>query len=397
MGGINMDDSKRGRLLTSLVEFLELPDGVYEKAIARYEDIGEWLCRDKSSCKENDPHIFSQGSFRLGTAIRPLGAEEEYDLDLVCKLRAGITKTSHTQKSLKTMLGKEIQDYIVARDIKAPIVEKHRCWRIDYADDIRFHIDIVPCIPEEETGRNYIFESIKSTGENEEVAESVSDLTVSITDDRHPRYEILCDDWEISNPEGYAKWFETRMHLKQQFFMEKAQVDDIPAYKRKTPLQRAVQLLKRHRDQMFKDDPDIKPISIIITTLAARAYKGEPDIKTALNNILAYITEFINSGSSTVPNPVNPNENFADRWTMPEYNHLNLRGNFVLWVIQACSDFDFINTNEDIELITEQISRRFSVRMNADNLRKKLGLALASSQTGPKEHVIINPAKPWCR
>ncbi len=36
---------------------------------------------------------------------------------------------------------------------------------------------------------------------------------------------------------------------------------------------------------MFGDD-ESKPISIIITTLAARAYNGETDIFTALNNIL---------------------------------------------------------------------------------------------------------------
>jgi hypothetical protein len=393
-----MDDNRRNRLLMSLVELLELPDGVYEKAITRYEDIGEWLCRDSSLCKENDPHVFSQGSFRLGTAIHPLGAEEEYDLDLVCKLQTGVTKSSHTQKSLKTLVGKEIQAYIVARGIKAPIEEKHRCWRINYADDLSFHIDIVPCIPEEEARKNIIFESVKLAGENEEIAQSVSDLTVSITDDRHSKYEVLCNDWLISNPEGYAKWFETRMYLNQRIIMEKAQTDDIPAYKRKTPLQRAVQLLKRHRDQMFKDDPDVKPISIIITTLAARAYKGEPDIRTALHTILVYMREFINSGSSTVINPVNPNENFADRWTMPQYNHLNLRRNFVFWVTQVCSDFDLININEDIGLIAEQISKKFSVQMNADNLRKQLGIALPSSlKEVPKVHVINNPPKPWCR
>jgi hypothetical protein len=35
----------------------------------------------------------------------------------------------------------------------------------------------------------------------------------------------------------------------------------------KTPLQQAVQILKRHRDMMFADDPEHKPISVIITTL----------------------------------------------------------------------------------------------------------------------------------
>lgn len=47
----------------------------------------------------------------------------------------------------------------------------------------------------------------------------------------------------------------------------------VPKYQsNKTPLQRAVQILKRHRDIMFAGDED-KPVSIIITTLAAKAYQ----------------------------------------------------------------------------------------------------------------------------
>ena len=41
-------------------------------------------------------------------------------------------------------------------------------------------------------------------------------------------------------------------------------------------------ILKRHRDNWSKDNPDLKPISIILTTLAARAYNGETDIVAAL-------------------------------------------------------------------------------------------------------------------
>jgi hypothetical protein len=37
-----------------------------------------------------------------------------------------------------------------------------------------------------------------------------------------------------------------------------------------------------HRDRMFENDPDGKPISVIITTLAARAYGGETDVYSAL-------------------------------------------------------------------------------------------------------------------
>src|SRR3972149_9507530 len=134
-------------LLESMIEILELPDSAYEKAKDRYDDIGEWLSREESSCAGYNPHIFPQGSFRLGTAIRPLDEREEYDLDLACNLLRGISCNTHSQADLKNLIGGEIKSYRAARGIKAPVKEMHRCWRLEYEDHLSFHIDIVPCIP----------------------------------------------------------------------------------------------------------------------------------------------------------------------------------------------------------------------------------------------------------
>src|SRR5690606_23954051 len=148
--------------------------------------------------------------------------------------------------------------------------------------------DIVPCIPESEEKRLKMYDSLRKFGAKEAVAKSQSEHTVSITDDRDDNYEKISENWKISNPEGYAQWFETTMKSAMRFdVLEKsAQVDDIPLYKRKTPLQKVIQLLKKHRDLMFEDDADSKPISIILTTLAARAYAGEQDFFDALSNVL---------------------------------------------------------------------------------------------------------------
>ena len=78
---------------------------------------------------------------------------------------------------------------------------------------------------------------------------------------------------------------------------------------------------------MFKDDKNAKPTSIIITTLA-RAYNGEPDLYSALNSILSQMGELVNTKNPRVPNPVDPGEDFADRWSMPEYKDLYLEQNF---------------------------------------------------------------------
>lgn len=387
---------KKQIILENMIQLLELPVSAYEKAQKRYEDLGAWFGRDDSTLNHNDPHIFPQGSFRLGTANRPLDDNDEYDLDMVCRLRAGITRDSHSQEALKRMVGIELESYRRARNIISPLKGKHRCWCLDYQDDLSFHMDIIPCIPADRSRQAYLMEAMKKAGEEEFLAGTVSQFTISITDDRHPRFKQISDDWLISNPEGYARWFEARMNKQNLLILEKAQVDDVPLFRRKTPLQRAIQLLKRHRDLMFRKDPDCKPISIIITTLAARAYKGEFDIESSLGRILSDMATYVNTSMPRVPNPVNPEEDFADRWSMPKYRHLNLESNFWSWLAQAQSDFDLLGEIEEAGSITEQVQKKFSLALNASDLSGRLGWVTPSvTATMPKHYSISAPAKPW--
>lgn len=392
------NEQKRA-IINSMVELLELPDSAYDKARKRYEDLGEWFDRVESSVATNNPHIFPQGSFRLGTAIRPLDEKEEYDLDLACKLRDGISKDRETQADLKKLIGDELEAYRKARGIKKELDEKHRCWRIEYKDTLSFHMDIVPCIPADEKLQKGIFESIRNTGLEEYVAEAASQTTVSITDDRHERFEQICDDWNISNPEGYAQWFEYRMSPQTTVgVLEKAQVDDVPLFEKKTPLQRVVQILKRHRDNWSKSAPDSKPISIIITTLAARAYNGETDIVEALGNVLEKMGGLVRPTKPRVPNPVDPEEDFADRWYRADCLHLRLEENFNNWLYQARTDFQHLTSTTDTEFLCERIEDKFSLRVNKSELKKHLGISTVSAAiVTPKAHSIDrqDTARPW--
>lgn len=386
-------------VIDNMVKLLELPDSAYDKARKRYEDLGEWFDRDESAVSASEPHIFPQGSFRLGTAIRPLDESEEYDLDLACKLREGFSKDSHTQETLKKLIGIELEAYRKARGIKNELEPKHRCWRLEYQDDLSFHMDIVPCIPADENRRKAILESIRKTGLDEFVAESASQTTISITDDRHEGYKQICDDWNISNPEGYAKWFEYQMNPQQtRILLEKAQVDDVPLFKKKTPLQRVIQILKRHRDNWSKDNSDSKPISIIITTLAARAYNGETDVVTALGNVLEKMGGLVNQTKPRVPNPVDPEEDFADRWYRQDCLYLRLEEHFNAWLLQARTDFQHITSTTDTEFLCEHIEEKFSLRVNESELKKQLGISVASVNIiTPKTHTIDrqDSARPW--
>ncbi len=357
--------------LEALLASIQIPDSAYQKAKARYEDLGQWFDREASSCKNNSPHIYPQGSFRLGTVIRPLTDKEEFDLDLGCRLREGITQLTHTQKKLAEMVGAELEAYRVARRIEEALEKKHRCWRLQYQDELRFHMDVVPSIPQTTEKRASLTESMTRRGLEVALAQSIAKWAGAITDDREPSYPRISLDWHVSNSEGYALWFESRIRQATPLMekLARARVDELPERQRKSPLQFCVQILKRHRDVMFEKNPDPKPISIIITTLAARAYTGEEDLHTAMRAIVTGMRKHINPVKPRVPNPVNPEEDFADRWAMEEGKKLNLEGHFNKWLDAVERDFGALESSSDPVALQKVASTNFRVSLNEDTSR----------------------------
>lgn len=320
---------------------LDIPDSKLEEARGRYDSIGAWLGRSESTLAKCRPAISPQGSFLLGTVTRPLNDNDEYDVDLVCLLSEA-SKSDFTQKQLKDAVGREVALYARAHNMANPPEEGRRCWILTYADGTQFHMDVLPAVPDVQRYRQFLEKSgFRALADNA----GLSGKAIAITDNTLPQYALATDDWPLSNPMGYAAWFKSRMTIqlreRKMAFAKRLKitgaVDDIPDYRVKTPLQRAIQLLKRHRDGMFADDSDHKPISIIITTLSAHAYNEEPTIAAALESILTTMDRFIEDrgGTAWVANPVNPSENFADKWAEDPTK----RQNFHRWLDQARKDF----------------------------------------------------------
>lgn len=344
-------------LLEAMADALDIPPSKFEEAKSRYEAIGNWLDRPESTLAGYDPAISPQGSFLLGTVTRPFTDTEEYDVDLGCRLKA--TKAEFTQKSLKDAVGYEVALYAKAHSMTKP-EEHRRCWRLNYAAGAQFHMDIVPALPD---ALRYQAELL-SQGYHELAYDAgLTGQAITITDNTLPHYDQPTYDWPQSNPLGYAVWFRGRMRVqlaaRKRVFAEReritASVDEIPDYKVKTPLQRAIQLLKRHRDCMFADDAEHKPVSIIITTLAAHAYNEEPTISSALQSILTGMDRYIDDrdGTAWVANPVNPAENFADKWV----EEPKKRQNFYRWLDQARQDFALYLRASSFDKVPEQLRK----------------------------------------
>ena len=288
-----------GNLLEKLAASLDIGESQYEQAETAYKAVGNWLGKEDSPLAKFKPVIFAQGSFRLGTVVKPIGEDGEYDVDLALLLFAHQNQIS--QSELKQIVRDRLRQHEKYRYMLLP--EKRRCWTLQYSESAKFHLDIVPAIPNTRFGE-MLAHSVESTSKN----------GILITDN-------VLNCYSVSNPVGYAEWFKTKqiVFLNESELLlgkeKRANIEQLPSYQANTTLQKVVQILKRNRDYLYSDDEN-RPISIIITTLAARAYQNQANVFDALEDIIARMPLFIETrgGDPWVSNPVNLTENFADKW-----------------------------------------------------------------------------------
>jgi len=370
--------NKISMLLERIVEELDIPESLYLQAKNRYESVGDWLSKDDSPLTIYNPEIYPQGSFLLGTVIKPISNKDEYDIDLVCFL-ADLDKSETSQSELKNIVGARLKENDTYKKLLDE--EGRRCWTLNYANE--FHMDILPAIAD--------LDLQKRGGLHQDA--------ILITDKK--KIDQGDVDWPKSNPKGYARWFFSRQEViymaikKQLADLLKASIDDVPNYKVKTPLQRAIQVLKRHRDFFFsRKHSEYKPISIIINTLAAKIYQGQENIYSAIYDILQTINEDIvkQNGNFSIENPVNQDENFADKWN--ENEKLPLA--FFDWINSARDTFcrDVLKKEKDLEMmdvLKENLGVNIKIDVNFGQNEKS-----SKAEYSTNNIIIKNPSKPWC-
>ena len=265
--------------------------------------------------------------------VRPEGSDE-YDLDAVC-LRT-ISKEQTTQQQLKNEVGAVLARYVQSRfgEPTAPtdMEERKRCWTLFYR--VAFHLDVLPSIPNPEGGPTGIL------------------LT-----DRKER------NWQYSDPIAYGHWFKTRMAqelLAKRVALSEAERTppaEIPAYCLKTTLQQVVQILKIHRNRYFAEDLESRPPSVLISTLAAHVYQGERDLRDAVIDTAQRMPDHIEYDGHdwVVPNPVEPRENFADKWTdRPE-----LATAFYGWLEALQDDLNAAQETRGLDRVVARLAESF--------------------------------------
>lgn len=413
-----MANINKGLMLEEISKQLDISPTMYKLAVERYTSVSKYL--EKNGIEAN---IYPQGSFRLGTVTRPIrnGEESDYDIDLVCQMF--IEKTKTNPSIIKNAVGDLLKQNAQYKEILDD--EGRRCWTLLYAekDGIGFHLDILPSVGEST-------DIIHDLLINHNVRPIYVNSAIAITHKKDNSYS-----WTSSNPRGYGEWFD---EINKPFYslIEKdakkllfennrnifASIDDVPTQLVRTPLQRVIQILKRHRDLRFNghEYEEDKPISMIITTLTSLIVKNENcatvDPFTLLNFIvtkLAEYAELINNSNAKIsqqqnsiikrdvttsrwyiPNPVNPSENFADRWH--ENNNRKAKA-FFDWVKWVSTDLIGSLNNPDFAVdslkpilgssVIEKVHSKYKAQFPHDNNNRHIPATPTVN--------ITSPGKPW--
>lgn len=358
------------RILEELTRELGITKTQFGNLERSYKAVGKCL-NDDENLKGFDVNVYPQGSFRLGTIIQPINEDDDLDIDLVCRLT---NKPLYwTQKDLKESIGNVLKANAMYSKMIKEKDGGRRCWTLLYREnnpDEKYHLDVLPAVVDKE--RIVVIDEMARQEYN---YENVQKSAIRITDKEAKNYatDYNSSNWLKSFPDGYAAWFASRCKMIGQSQILTEAVAPVGKYiEKKTVLQKAIQILKRHRDVMFRGDDD-KPISIIITTLASLAYCGETTLLDALVRIVFEMELNIKRFGSVdwIGNPVNPEENFADKWPGAPKK----RANFYRWLGTLKGDLQTLLTLEGRDRIYEFISDKFGERVTRA-LFENMGLSM---------------------
>lgn len=207
--------------------------------------------------------IEPQGSYALGTIIKPVNEDKEYDADILIIVEYDKTKTPKDY----------IDDLYQCLKSSSRYAEKThrrtRCVSMEYTGD--FHLDVVP--------------------------------TVAI-DNKMYICNYATNQFEETDGTGYRDWFNKQNKITDG------------------NLKRVTRLIKYLRDHKG----NFTAPSILLTTLIGNTvntkegFKSLPDaLKTVFNRINEYLQD--NPNMPEVVNPVLPSEKFTRHWNQTKYEN----------------------------------------------------------------------------
>lgn len=333
-----MSTKRRQDDILKIIENLDIPPTLFKNAVEKYNSIAKYL-----QSKGLNVEIYPQGSFALGTVIRPYTQDDNaaYDLDFICQV-TDADKNSISAEKLRSYIEGALDEsglYGGKLEICA------ECITIRYADinGIAFSIDVVPAVDESLQKKAMLVQKAQNP--------NLIETAIAIPKQVQESYE-----WITNNPKGYKLWFDdintpylsnSRSFYRASYFEKYshvfASVEDIPSELERSALQRVIQILKYHRNVFYsrhKDGDKHKPISAIINTIVTEIAK-HANPAWDVYELLKYVVNEFNTYSLqltmnetlfaqrysdktviskkrekwVIQNPANPEDNLADSWT----------------------------------------------------------------------------------
>lgn len=308
------DDNKERReawetLLLEIDASISLSATQYAGLESRYESISSIL-EDPNDPELGDMVVFPQGSVRTRTVTRPPD-DGEVDIDAIAYIMGG------THLEPVDLLDRLFVELASRARTGGEVVSSNRCVTVQYSDEqLPCHLDVTPA-------------ERKPGNPNDDGSGRL----------RVPDRKIA--DWSPSNPKDFAGWFEEIADLEMNMLIpdayrefviaKRGETEPLPSHEEITApngLRVGVRLMKRHRDVYVERTGRTKtqPISVLITTLAAKAYErvARRNVGRALTplqilelvaaDMLNCFDEPRDGEQYRLQNPKNPEENFAEKW-----------------------------------------------------------------------------------
>ena len=263
-------------------EHVNLNPSRYERLKRSDKAVSEYLSQNLVGFRRTE----RQGSYALGTTIRPVKDTDEYDVDRLVYVEYD------SSKGPKDYID-DVYWCLKANGNYADKVQRNtRCVTVNYAGE--FKIDVVPCITY--NGNHFICD--RKTNE-----------------------------YEVTDGTGFRDWFNDKNRITNG------------------NLKLVTRLLKHLRD----DKKTFTAPSVLLTTLIGNTvYDGEGDahfktLPEALLTVISRIDEFLWSHPNMpeIRNPALPNETFTRHWDQAKYSHFReMVSSYARRIREAYSDGD---------------------------------------------------------
>ena len=322
------------------------------------------------------------------------------------------TKSDYTPSGLRNLIEDTLKS---SNTYGGKLVKWEECFTIEYADinGIEFSIDVVPAVDDSNDNKKRLI----TKGINFDIV----DTSIAI-----PRQNSEKSyRWISNNPKGFKKWFDeinapflkyTDEYMGESMY-DNVSIEELPNDFKHSALQRVIQILKYQRDAYFAhrtDGDNIKPISALITTIAAQIASKYSNKRCSVFELLEYViakleicihqTEMsfdkyrftyddfpvilFQNGNWLVPNPADPEDNLADKWNTDK----RIPEAFFKWISVTRKNLFELLANDDDKQFGVFLTNSFGVYSPDDTIIKKYR---NSNVAVPID--ATTASKPYCR